>query len=131
MEKIVSDLFAVAQAWPMADWGESTPAAWLEDKCRQLSTILWQIEEDPVLEDFVDWQRADAIIMSCNIIFDEGTQQGAEMKEKLTTEAQFEADVYTRLEQFAPRLPSSSAAAAFTSTATLTSTMTLTSVVSA
>ncbi|GBG64827.1 hypothetical protein CBR_g48295 [Chara braunii] len=131
MEKIVGDLFAVAQAWPVADWGESTPAAWLEDKCRQLSNILWQSEEDPALEDFADWPRAEPIIMSCNIIFDEGAQQGAEMKEKLMIAAQSEADVYTCMEQSASRLPSLSAAAASTSTATLTSTTTLTSAASA
>ncbi|GBG88604.1 hypothetical protein CBR_g48134 [Chara braunii] len=98
MQRIVGVLSSVAQAWPVADWGGSALVVWLEDKCQQLSTLLWEIEEDPELEDFVDWQQADALIFGCNTVFGEGIDYRDVLKKRLETEARLD---------FNPLIPSS------------------------
>ncbi|GBG72836.1 hypothetical protein CBR_g12403 [Chara braunii] len=91
MQQIVGDLASVARAGSVVDWGGSTMSTWLEDKCQQLSTILWQIVEDPELEPFVDWQRADTLIMNCNMIYSDGVDYYDELKERLSSETSTKA----------------------------------------
>ncbi|GBG82537.1 hypothetical protein CBR_g34913 [Chara braunii] len=86
MQQIAGALASVAQDGSMVDLGGSTMSTWLEDKCRQLSTILWQIVEDPELEPFVDWQRAKTLIMNCNMIYSEGVDYYDQLKERLLNE---------------------------------------------
>ncbi|GBG91412.1 hypothetical protein CBR_g52299 [Chara braunii] len=91
MQQIVGALASVARAGSVVDWGGSTMTAWLEDKCQQLSTILWQIVEDPELEPFVDWQRANTLIMNCNMIFSDGVDYYDQLKERLSIETSMTA----------------------------------------
>ncbi|GBG90086.1 hypothetical protein CBR_g50179 [Chara braunii] len=86
-------LSSVARAWPIVGWGGSALAAWLEDRFHQLETILWQIQEDPALEAFVDWRRADDLTFDCHTIYEQGVDYYAELKERLASEAWGEADV--------------------------------------
>ncbi|GBG82663.1 hypothetical protein CBR_g35029 [Chara braunii] len=86
MQQIVGALASVAQAGSVVDWGGSTMTTWLEDKYRQLSTILWQILEDPAPELFLDWQLAGTLITNCNMIFSQGVDYYDQLKERLSIE---------------------------------------------
>ncbi|GBG85307.1 hypothetical protein CBR_g39875 [Chara braunii] len=86
MQQIAGALASAAQAGSMVDLGGSTMSTWLEDKCRQLTTILWQIVEDPELEPFVNWQRAETLIINCNMIYSEGIDYYDQLKERLLNE---------------------------------------------
>ncbi|GBG64229.1 hypothetical protein CBR_g41150 [Chara braunii] len=112
MQQIVGRLSSAAQTVAVADWGGSAPAIWLENKCEQLETLLRQIEEDSELEPFVDWQRAEAIIKSCNLIFDQGADFCAALKERLVTEAWREAEVSNLVTLYSGEYTSSTASTA-------------------